>query len=169
MKNKRLLILGTSFIVLSAMIASFLLGGCAASKVATPASVNQTITTVIADAGTVAISAEQQYQAGSIPQNETTRTAINDLGNAYEQAKKVYLQLLATETAFQQAQQAQLTACMPNASPAGATSSVASCQAATSAATQAKVALDTSNSSLSTSVNTLVSKTNAVKALTSSK
>jgi hypothetical protein len=108
---------------------------------------------------TVAIQAEQQYQAGTSPQTQTARTAINDLGNAYNQAKLVYLQVLSAETAFRDATQAQLQACMP------ASTNASACQSATATANTDKLALDTANATLSSSVNVLVSKTTAVKAI----
>jgi hypothetical protein len=150
----------TLFFLLSVMGLAWSLGGCGAKNPPTAGSVHKTITTVIADAGTVAISAEQQYKAGSIPQTETTRTAINDLGNAYEFAKRVYLRVLAAETTFQHAQQAQLAACAP------AATTTDPCKAATAAVQQDQLALDSADATLSTSINTLVSKTSAVKTLT---
>ena len=174
MKNKRLVAGGTGFIVLTALLGSFFLGGCAKNP-PTAGSVHKTITTVIADAGTIAITAKQQYQAGTLPQTDTVRVAINDLGNAYNQARQTWLQVLSAEKAFQDAQQAQLIACSPSSTrglqvqtpnPETIPNALAACQAATATANADKVALDAANTSLSSSVNVLVTKTSSVKALT---
>lgn len=137
----------------------FGIAGCAAQKPITQATVHQTITTAIADAGTVAILAEQQYQSGTIPQTATNRTLINDLGNAYNKAKDIYSDVLAAEAAANSATQAQLAACTP--SSANATS----CISATQSASTAQATLTQKNSTLETTVNALVTKTSSVKAI----
>ena len=144
---------------------AFLFAGCAASNLPKAAQVNQTITQVIADAGTVAILAEQQYQAGTIPQTAAARTAINDLGAAYEDAKQVYSAVLTAERVLTSATTTQLAACSP-ATANGVAQSAVNCQQATTAATAAKTAADATQANLTASVNALVTKTAAVKAIT---
>jgi hypothetical protein len=135
------------------------MAGCSAQKPITAATVNQTITTAIADAGTVAILAEQQYQAGTIPQTATNRTLINDLGNAYNQAKTVYQQVLSAEAAANGATQAQIAACAP-----AAVNSTA-CGQATQAAQVAAASVTQQNATLQNTVNALVTQTSSVKAI----
>jgi hypothetical protein len=162
--NRR--VLATAFVcLLFALIASLLFTGCAARNV-TAAQANQTVTMVIADAGTVAIAAEQQYQAGKIPQNVSTRTAINDLGIAYNDAKGVYLALLTAEATYNGNQLAQVTACQPASTQGGVVPDPAKCTAATQNATAAKAAADAAQITLTTSLNALSAKTAAVKAIT---
>jgi|HubBroStandDraft_6_1064221.scaffolds.fasta_scaffold41034_4 hypothetical protein len=150
------------FIVTFAVV--FLFAGCAAGKY-NAAQVNQTVTTVIADAGTVAISAEQSYQSGKIPQTAAARTAINDLGAAYNDAKTVYLAVLTAEATYNGSQLAQVTQCQPASSQGGVVPDPAKCAAATQAATAAKSSLDAAQANLTTSLNALTAKTAAVKAL----
>lgn len=133
--------------------------GCGPKKPITAATVNQTITTAIADAGTVAILAEQQYQSGVIPQTATNRTLINDLGNAYNRAKDIYQDVLSAEAAANSATQAQLTACTP------ATANATQCISATEAASAAQSAVTQKNATLQTTVNALVTQTGSVKAI----
>lgn len=139
--------------------------GCAARNV-TAGSANQTVTTVIADAGTVAISAEQSYQSGKIPQTAAARTAINDLGEAYNDAKAIYTALLTAEAAYNGNQLAQVTACQPASTQGGIVPDPAKCAAATQAATTAKAVADAAQGNLTTSLNALSAKTAAVKAIT---
>lgn len=141
-----------------------LFSGCAAAKY-TAANVNQTTTTVIADAGQVAIQAEQSYAAGKIPQNEYTRGAINDLGNAYNQAKVVYAALLQAEATYNYNQAQQIAACQPASTQGGVVPDPVKCTTATQNATTAKAGLDTAQVSLSTSLQALSTKTAAVKAI----
>lgn len=145
-------------------VLAFVFTGCAAGKY-NAAKVNQTVTMVIADAGTVAISAEQAYQSGKIPQTTAARTAINDLGSAYEDAKRLFSLALLAEGAYNQSESAQLAACQPATSQGGVVSDPANCKAATQAATSAKSSLDTAQANLSASLNALTTKTAAVKAL----
>ena len=147
-----------------AVIASLLFTGCAAGKYSA-ARANQTVTTVIADAGTVAISAEQAYQSGKIPQTPAARTAINDLGNAYEEAKRLFSLALLAEGAYNASESAQISACQPATSQGGVVSDPAACKSATQAATNAKASVDAAQSNLSASLNALTTKTAAVKAL----
>jgi hypothetical protein len=145
-------------------LAAFLTFGCAASNVPKAGKLNFTITTVIADAGTIAISAEQQYQAGQIPQNEYTRKVINDLGLAYNDAKQFYSLYLGAYAEYGTAQQKQIQACTP--AGAGTTQTTDACTAATAASTAAQTKLSTSQVNLDSSVSALTTKTNAVKAIT---
>jgi hypothetical protein len=155
--------LGTAQIAVS-------LSGCAALKSAQSAPVNQTITTVIADAGTAAITAEAMYNAGTIPQNSTTRSAINDLGAAYNDARLAYQTVLQAEAVYKAAVVTQLAACSPPPSAAVIPASLSgNCTAATTQANAAKVASDTSSANLSSKISVMVSKTSAVKALTAGK
>lgn len=152
------------FFLLVAAAVTFVLTGCAAGKY-NAAQVNQTVTMVIADAGTVAISAEQSYQSGKIPQTAAARTAINDLGAAYNDAKGVYLALLTAEATYNGNQIAQVTACQPASTQGGVVPDPAKCAAATQSATAAKVSLDAAQAKLTTSLNALSTKTAAVKAI----
>jgi len=162
--NRR--VLATAFVcLLFVLITSLLFVGCAARTV-TAGAANQTVTMVIADAGTVAISAEQQYQSGKIPQTAAARTAINDLGAAYNDAKRVYTMLLTAEAAYNGNQLAQVTACQPASTQGGVVPDPARCAAATQAATTAKAAADAAQVNLTTSLNALSAKTAAVKAIT---
>jgi hypothetical protein len=138
--------------------------GCAARNV-TVGQVNKSVTTVIADAGTVAIAAEQAYQAGKIPQTAAARTAINDLGGAYEEAKRLFSMVLLAEGGYNAKQSAQMQACQPASSQGGVVSDPANCQAATQAAANARSSVDTAQANLSASLQALTSKTAAVKAL----
>ncbi len=154
-------------IVLGAACLS-VLQGCSALKAVSSAPANETITEVIADAGTVAITAQQMYVAGSIPQTAAVRTAINDLGNAYNAAKSAYQVVLTAEIAYNAAATAQLSACTPPAGAlAGATA--AACTTATANATSAQTQMSAAQAQLSTQVSALVSKTTAVKAITTPK
>lgn len=154
-------------VVILVMGAIFLFGGCSALKTATSAPVNETITEVIADAGTVAIQAEQMYTAGSIPQTVADRTAINDLGTAYNDAKAAYSAVLTAEAAYNAAQTAQVTACAP---PSTSTqSNAAACTTATQSAAGTQATLTTAQAALSTQVSALVTKTSAVKTITTPK
>lgn len=144
--------------------ASLLLAGCAARNV-TVGQVNKSVTTVIADAGTVAIAAEQAYQSGKIPQTAAARTVINDLGGAYEEAKRLFSLALLAEGGYNASQSAQIQACQPASAQGGVVSDPANCKAATKAATNARSSLDTAQSNLGASLNALTSKTAAVKAL----
>src|SRR5882724_4026867 len=148
-----------------AVLASLLFAGCAAQKPVTAGQLNQTVTTVIADAGTVAISAEQAYQAGKIPQTDAARTAINDLGAAYEQSKRLFSLVLITEAAYNAKESAQMQACQPASSQGGLVSDPANCQAATQIVRTAKTSLHTAQANLSASLQALTTKTAAVKAL----
>lgn len=138
--------------------------GCAARSV-TAGQANQTVTMVIADAGTVAIQAEQDYQSGKIPQTSATRTAINDLGAAYNDAKTVYMALLNAEANYTGNQLAQVTACQPASTQGGLVPDPAKCTAATQLATAAKTRVDTAQANLTTSLTALSTKTAAVKAI----
>jgi hypothetical protein len=149
---------------IAALAASLLFTGCAAGKY-NAASANQTVTMVIADAGTVAIQAEQAYQAGTIPQTTAARNTINDLGAAYNAARSVYSSVLAAETAYNAAQVMQVTACQPASTQGGVNPDPAKCQAATQAAAAAQVALTTAQTNLTDSLNALAAKTQAVKAI----
>lgn len=135
------------------------IAGCAAQKPITQASVNQTITTAIADAGTVAILAEQQYQAGTIPQTATNRTLINDLGSAYNQAKDVYQDVLRAEALANSATQIQINACTP------AVANSAACSQATKSAQVAQADVSQKNATLQNTVNSLVTQTSSVKVI----
>jgi hypothetical protein len=150
------------FAVLAVAALSFT--GCAPKNLPKAGQANYTITTVIADAGTLAIQAEQQYQAGTIPQNEYTRKVINDLGIAYNDAKAVYSAYLSVYAEYATAQQKQIQACAP--AGAGTTQTTDNCAAATTSAGVAKTKLDTTQTSLDTSISGLTTKTNAVKAIT---
>jgi len=132
--------------------------GCA-KKPITAASVHQTITEAIADAGTVAILAEQQYQAGTIPQTATNRTLINDLGNAYNKAKDVYQDVLQAEAASRSASLRQLSACTPAAANSDA------CSQATKTAQVTQADVTAKNATLTNSVNALVTQTSSVKVI----
>lgn len=140
--------------------------GCAGKKPVTVAQVNKSVTTVIADAGTVAIQSEQAYQAGKIPQTAAARTAINDLGAAYEEAKRVFSMVLLAEGAYNASESTQLQACQPASSQGGVVPDPAKCQAATQAAHTAKSSLDTAQANLSASLQALTTKTAAVTSLT---
>jgi hypothetical protein len=135
--------------------------GCGPKNLPKAGQLNFTITTVIADAGTIAISAEQQYQAGQIRQNEYTRKVINDLGLAYNDAKQFYSLYLGAYAEYGTAQQKQIQACTP-----GTTQTTDACTAATAASTAAQKKLGTSQVNLDSSVSALTTKTNAVKAIT---
>jgi hypothetical protein len=134
--------------------------GCSAQKPITAASVHQTITTAIADAGTVAILAEQQYQAGTIPQTATNRTLINDLGNAYNKAKDVFQDVLSAEAAARSTTQMQINACTP------AAANSAACDQATKNAQVATANAAAAQTTLTNTVNALVTQTSSVKAIT---
>ena len=142
------------------------LGGCSAITGTKAAPVNQTVTTVIADAGTVAIQAEQMYQAGQIPQTATARTAINDLGAAYNDARAAWLAVLQAESVYRATVNTQLAACAPASATGGGADA---CKTATAQASTAKVASDTANAALSTKISVMVSKTATVKAITTPK
>ena len=161
----------TVLVVIVLVGIDFVMFGCAAMKSPTAASVNQSITTAIADAGTVATQAEQEYQAGQLPQTAAIRTAINDLGTAYNDAKSAYILELQATAAYQGAQMQQITACAPPA-PAGSAPTPAAgqtpspeCQTLTVAANARKVAADNAQAQLSEKVSAMVTKTSAVKAL----
>jgi hypothetical protein len=139
--------------------ASLLLSGCQ-KKPITAASVHQTITEAIADAGTVAILAEQQYQAGTIPQTPTNRKLINDLGNAYNKAKDVFQDVLSAEAVARTTTQAQMNACAP------AAANSAACDQATKQAQVATANAAASQATLTNTVNALVTQTSSVKVLT---
>ena len=163
-------------IILSALcVLSFVMwhaDGCSLLKSAQSAPANQTITEVIASAGAAANTAAQMYQSGQIPQTATARTAINDLGNAYNDAKTAYLAVLTAETTYQAAVNTQLTACAPTSSTAKTGTNVGSattCQTATVHATSQKAELDSANATLSSKVSALTAKVTAVKALTPAK
>jgi len=133
--------------------------GCQ-KKPITAASVHQTITTAIADAGTVAILAEQQYQAGTIPQTPTNRTLINDLGNAYNKAKEVFQDVLSVEAVARSTTQIQINACTP------AAANSAACDQATKNAQVAQANASAAQATLSNTVNALVTQTSSVKVIT---
>jgi hypothetical protein len=149
------------------------LAGCSLLNTAQSAPVNKTITEVIADAGVAATTAEQMYQSGQIPQTAAARTAINDLGNAYNDAKTAYIAVLTAETTYQAAVNSQLLACAPpSTAPNGtiaSTGSSATCTNATAHATATKVTLDNSNAALQTKVSMLTAKISAVKVFTAAK
>lgn len=145
------------------------IGGCSLVKTAQSAPAQETLTEVIADAGTAALTAEQMYQAGTIPQSAAARTAINDLGNAYNDAKAAYVAVLTAETVYQAAVNSQLQACAPPSTgtgPTAATGSAATCTNATAHATAQKVIMDSSTAALTTKVGALTAKINAVKVYT---
>jgi hypothetical protein len=154
---------GAILLVLAGALA---LGGCAVLQKAQSAPVNKTITEVIADAGAVANSAEQMYNAGTIPQTAGARTAINDLGNAYNLAKDAWVMVLKAESAYNAAVAAQLSACAPTSSGAANTTG---CTAATTNAKTAKTNSDAKTVALQTQVSVLVAKTSNVKALAGAK
>lgn len=155
------------------------LSGCAArsAKAPTTASINQTITTAIADAGAVANQAEQEYQAGQLPQTAVVRTAINDLGTAYNDAKAAYVVELQATAAYEDGQMQQIAACAPAQSglaptPVAATAPStpstapsAKCQSLTVTANARKVAADNAQTQLNQKVSALTAKTSAVKAI----
>ena len=149
---------------------SIWLGGCSVLNTAQSAPANQTMTEIIADAGAAATSAEQQYQAGTIPQNEYSRAAINDLGNAYNDARAAYTAVLTAEIQYHAAVNTQLASCAPPAvSSSGATTAQPktgpSCTDATAHATQSQTTLNNANFALSQHVSVLTSKISVVKAL----
>jgi hypothetical protein len=152
--------------VMLMMVTIFLVNGCAVLK-GTAAPVNETITEVIADADTVAIQAEQMYQAGTIPQTTAARTAINDLGGAYNDAKVAFSLVLTAQAAYNGAQAAQVTACAPPSTSTQA--NAAECTAATATAAARQATLTAAQSALSTQVSALVTKTTAVKVFTTPK
>ena len=147
---------------------AFLLHGCAA---ATPAVVNRDITTGIADAGTVAIQAEQMYQAKQIPQTTANRNAINALGAAYSDAKDSYGVFLTAEAVYNGAVSVQLAACSPAA--AGTNLQVngqpATCPAATASVGTARTQLTAAQTAYNAKITTLGTQTTAVQALTKGK
>jgi hypothetical protein len=155
--------------LLSAVLCGLLLYGCAA---ATTTSVNRDITTGIADAGVTAITAEQEYQAGTIPQTPTARTVINDLGDSYNQAKAAWLLVLNAENAYRTAQNQQIAACTPvtsgsvAANPGSAPIATANCTAATKSATAAQAQVTQTQTALNTTVATMSTQTASVKAIT---
>jgi hypothetical protein len=154
----------TCFALSSIVFLLIFMHGCAAMKSPTAATVNQSITIAIADAGAAAIQAEAEYNAGTIPQTATSRKIINTLGNDYNDAKAawiVYLQAVAT---VQAAQSQQITACAPP--PAGTTPPASNgCAAATTAASAAQANVTAAQVALDNKVSALTVDTNAVKAI----
>jgi hypothetical protein len=151
---------------------AYVIGGCSLLKTAQSAPVNQTITTAIAEAGTVANQAEQMYTTGQIPQTAAIRTAINDLGNAYNDARAAYGTVLTAEITYQASVNTQLTACAPAASAAtGAPTTISpnSCANATTHATAEKVFLDNASATLNGKLSVLTAKVSAVKTYTTPK
>ncbi len=147
------------------LVCCMLFAGCAAQKPVTVGQVNKSVTTVIADAGTVAISAEQAYQAGKIPQTAAARTAINDLGGAYEEAKRLFSLALIAEGGYNVSTSTQIQACQPASSQGGVVPDPAACKAATQAAGTARSSVDAAQANLAASLQALTTKTAAVKAL----
>jgi hypothetical protein len=138
-----------------------LLSGCAAKTAAT---VNRDITEVIAGAGGAANQAEQEYQSGKIAQTTTARKAINDLGEAYNQARTAYLTVLTAESVYQGALQTQLSACAPASSGNTAPSTV--CSTATTNANSAAAQLQADQAALNAKVSNLANQTQSVQAIT---
>jgi hypothetical protein len=162
--NPKLLRLSIFLLICAAGISALLFCGCAAMNSPKAGSVNQNITVAIADAGTVANQAEQMYQAKQIPQTETVRNAINDLGAAYNEARSAYLVLLTAESVAQGTQNQQLIACAPSRS--STTKGPGSCDDYTQKAAAAQTQLNVSQAALNEKVSAMVNKTNVVKAIT---
>jgi ABC-type Na+ efflux pump permease subunit len=166
MKQKVLLRLSVLFLGCAVVLVALLFCGCAAMHSAKAGSVNQNITVAIADAGTVANQAEQMYQTKQIPQTDAVRNSINGLGAAYNESKAAYLVLLTAEAVYQGTQNQQIMACTPTGDGKSITSGPGSCADATQKANSAKAQLDSSQSALNGKVSTMVSKTSAVKTIT---
>lgn len=169
MKSKVLLRLSVLFLGCALGLSALLFCGCGAMKPPKPGSVNQNITVAIADAGTVANQAELMYQAKQIPQTDAVRTAINDLGAAYNEARAAYLVLLTAETVYQATQNQQLIACTPTGDGKAPASGPASCSDAAQKAASAKTQLDSAQTALNGKVSAMVTQTSAVKAITAQK
>lgn len=187
-KNDRW-IMAICALVLFGLILS--LSGCAArnAKAPTTASVNQSITTAIADAGAVANQAKQEYESGQLPQTAAVRTAINDLGTAYNDASAAYVEELRARAAFQSAQIQQIAACKPSTTPvatppangvtptppagnatlAAPAAPSADCQSLTVTANATKLAATNASTQLSQKISALTTKTSTVKAIATPK
>lgn len=155
--------------VLVAVPTGLALHGCAAQNPAQPtvATVNQDITQGLAGAIAAANTAEQLYNAGQIPQTAAARTAINTLGESYNDARAAYLIYLGAVSQ-------QVAACQPavtSTTSAGSTSTPAAsasalaingqavtCASATTGVTNASAALQAK-------VNAMTTATSAVTAL----
>lgn len=183
-KNDRWFMAGCIVILLVLILT---LSGCATRNTAsapTAASVNKSVTTVIADAGAVANQAKQEYLNGQLPQTKAVRTAINDLGTAYTDASAAYVVELRARAAYQNTLTQQIAACKPEEPPAatpaenGTTPTPAAttptttqatpsgqCQSLTAAANARKVADDQAAAQLDQKVSVLASKTAAVKVI----
>jgi hypothetical protein len=152
---------------------AILFSGCAGQKPVTVGTVNKDITLGIAEAGTVARTAETEYQQKIIPQTAANRTLINNLGAAYNTAKRAWLVVLNAESQARAATNAQLTACTPPAAtflaagaPIATVQTTATCSDATAAAQQANTAIATAQGQLNSAIATMSSQTTAVKAIT---
>jgi hypothetical protein len=150
------------------LCASVAMGGCAAAN-GTKASVplNENITAGIAAAGAAAIKAEQEYEAGQIPQTATNRQIINALGTAYNDALETYRLYLNAASIYQNAQSVQLAACAPNAATTNLQigGKPADCPGATSAATSAQAALGGAQTTFNLKAAAMAHATAAVTAI----
>lgn len=137
------------------------LAGCIGYNAATA---NRDITSVIAGAGAAANQAEQAYQNKTISQTTGARTTINNLGAAYEQARAAYLAVLEAEQIYRNAENMQLTSCVPSLAAASA-GSASNCATITQSASAAQTKLQAAEAALNAKITALAVQTKAVKAL----
>ena len=156
--KKALGYIGITALTVAWLGASIAVCGCG-PKTITAATANKSVSQVIADAGILAITAEQQYQAGTIPQTPAARSAINDLGSAYNQARQLFSAVLYAQATTNGATTTQLAACAPGGT-------AAACTDATAKVTAAQTVLNTSQAQLTVGIGALTAKTAAVKGLT---
>lgn len=133
--------------------------GCAAKTAATA---NRDITTVIAGAGAAANQAETQYNNKTLAQNDTNRKVINDLGAAYNEARGAFIAYLQAQSAYQAAENQQMTICAPANSGGG---TATSCSVATATAQNNATAAATAKTALDIAVSQLAAKTQQVQTL----
>lgn len=159
--------------VLVAVPAGLALHGCAAQNPAQPtvATVNQDVTQGLAGAIAAANTAEQLYNAGQIPQTAAARTAINTLGESYNDARAAYLIYLGAVSQQVAACQPAVTSTTPGgttSTPAASASSLAingqavTCASATTGITNASAALQAK-------ITAMTAATGAVTALQTAK
>lgn len=172
-RRKKMLGYAVLLAIVAGLLGVAMFAGCGAQKPVTVGTVNKDITLGIAEASTVATTAEAEYQQGVIPQTAATRKAINDLGAAYNVARASWIAVLNAESKARAATNAQLAACTPAAAPpaaSGAPLPVAqprpTCPAATASAQQAATTLTDVQAKLNTALATMGTQTTAVKAIT---
>jgi hypothetical protein len=147
--------------VLLLLSSAVLLYACAPKTAAT---VNRDVTSVIAGAGAAANQAEQEYQNKVIAQTPAARTAINTLGEAYNQTRNAFIAVLNAESVYRGAEQLQLIACSP-ATVAPANPPAVNCAQTTQNVSNAQAQVQAAQADLSSKIANLANQTKAVQAL----